>query len=111
MITPRLDAGAVTRLTMNSLFLLKNSQKFYNLVKIWHIIHVRKIYTGGERMAKRKSKYDDFITMCEKNKKLYTLATTSTPSCNLYDVIDRNFVISEKSTSHKKIVIQTYCET
>ena len=32
-------------------------------------------------MAKRKSKHDDFITMCEKNKKLYTLATTSTPSC------------------------------
>lgn len=88
---------------MNSLiFLLKDSQKFYNLVKIWHIIHVREIYTGGERMAKRKSKHDDFITMCEKNKKLYTLATTSTPSCNLYDVIDRNFVISEKSTSYKK---------
>ena len=103
MITPRLDAGVVTRLTMNSLiFLLKDSQKFHNLVKIWHIIHVRKIYTGGERMAKRKSKYDDFITMCEKNKKLYTLATTSTPSCSLYDVIDRNFVIAEKSVSHKK---------
>ena len=53
-------------------------------------------------MAKRKSKHDDFIMMCEKNKKLYTLAATSTPSCNLYDVIDGNFVISEKSTSHKK---------
>ena len=53
-------------------------------------------------MAKRKSKHDDFIMMCEKNKKLYTLAATSTPSCSLYDVIDRNFVISEKSTSHKK---------
>ena len=39
-------------------------------------------------MAKRKSKYDDFITMCEKNKKLYTLATTSTPSCNLYDSVN-----------------------
>mgnify|MGYP004640542161 FL=1 len=53
-------------------------------------------------MAKRKSKHDDFITMCEKNQKLYTLATTSTPSCSLYDVIGRNFVISEKSTLHKK---------
>lgn len=53
-------------------------------------------------MAKRKSKHDDFIMMCEKNKKLYTLAATSTPSCSLYDVIDRNFVISEESTSHKK---------
>lgn len=53
-------------------------------------------------MAKRKSKQDDFIMTCEKNKKLYTLAATSTPSCSLYDVIDRNFVISEKSTSYKK---------
>ena len=53
-------------------------------------------------MAKRKSKHDDFIMTCEKNKKLYTLAATSTPSCSLYDVIDRNFVISEKSTSYKK---------
>ena len=53
-------------------------------------------------MAKRKSKYDDFITMCEKNRKLYALATTSTPSCNRYDVIDGNFVIPEKSASHKK---------
>lgn len=52
-------------------------------------------------MAKRKSKYDDFITMCEKNRKLYALATTSTPSCNRYDVIDGNFVIPEKSASHK----------
>ena len=39
-------------------------------------------------MAKRKSKHDDFITMCEKNKKLYTLATTSTPSCSLYDSVN-----------------------
>lgn len=67
MITPRLDAGVVTRLTMNSLFLLKDSQKFYNLVKIWHIIHVRKIYTGGERMAKRKSKHDDFIIISKED--------------------------------------------
>ena len=37
-------------------------------------------------MAKRKSKHDNFIAMCEKNQKLYTLATTSSPSCNLYDV-------------------------
>ena len=53
-------------------------------------------------MAKRKSKHDDFITMCEKNKKLYTLATTSTPSCSLYNVIDRNFVISENTPENKK---------
>lgn len=53
-------------------------------------------------MAKQKSKHDDFITTCEKNNELYTLATTSKPSCSLYNMIDRNFVISEKSTSHKK---------
>ena len=39
-------------------------------------------------MAKQKSKHDDFITTCEKNKKLYTLATTSKPSCNLYDSVN-----------------------
>ena len=53
-------------------------------------------------MAKRKSKHADFITICEMNHELHMIANTSVPSCSLYDVIDRNFVIAEKSVSHKK---------
>ena len=58
-------------------------------------------------MAKRKSKHDDFITMCEKNKKLYTLATTSTPSCSLYDAASlRSLAPDADGVSDSRVRVQ-----
>ena len=47
---------------MNSLiFLLKDSQKFHNLVKIWHIMHTKKIKKGAKMLNTTKTLKDDML--------------------------------------------------
>ena len=53
-------------------------------------------------MAKRKSKHADFITICETNHNLYTIANTAMPIWNLYDIINDGFTIPEKTAPRRK---------